>query len=78
MQVWWKSHAQTLGTQQSLFAGVSRTHECASGVLSDGTQRQRELAALMLALTHSNQHLFDVAAPAWRQKPLLAGNFWTT
>lgn len=71
MQAWWESHAQTLGTQQSLFAGVPRTPECASGVLRDGTQRRRKLAALMLALHHHATPLFNVAAPAWRQKTLL-------
>jgi len=74
MQAWWKSHAQILGTEQSLFAGVPRTHECASGVLREGTQRQRELAALMLALHHHATPLFNVTAPAWRQKTLLMNN----
>ncbi len=74
MQAWWEAHAQTLGTEPSLFAGVPRTPECASGVLRDGTQRQRELAALMLALQHHAIPLFNVAAPAWRQKTLLMNN----
>jgi hypothetical protein len=40
-------------------------------VLREGFQRQRAAAALELAIRRPTEPLFNVAAPAWRQKKLL-------
>ena len=43
-------------------------------VLREGFQRQRAAAALELALTKPDAHLFEVRAPGWRQQRLLNPN----
>lgn len=68
IQAWWQANAPRFASGQCLFAGLARSPDTLAKVLRDGTQRQRALAALWLTLHVGDGHLFDVAAPAHRQR----------
>lgn len=70
LQQWWQNQAPAFAEGQILFNGEPRMHTAAT-VLRDGCQRQRELAALMLALAQPGTLVFNVASPAGRQKAAL-------
>lgn len=71
IQVWWSANAQrfTPGTCYFMGEPVSRAH-CVR-VLKEGFQRQRMAAAEYLCLFNPGTPLFNISAPAWRQKRLL-------
>ena len=68
---WW--HAQRGQFQPGVryLAGKPITDDWLQQVLRQGYQRQRAAAALELAIRHPGEPLFEVRAPAWRQKQLL-------
>ena len=69
---WWKANGARFaaGTRYFMAESPSPTH-CLS-VLQTGFQRQRRHAAEYLCLLKPGTPLFNIAAPAWRQKRLLA------
>jgi len=71
LQAWWQTHAPRFASGQCLFAGLPRSPDALAKVLRDGTQRQRTLAALWLRLHTGDGRLFDIAAPAYRQRHAL-------
>ena len=72
VHAWWKSHASELPQGERCFVGgVADTAHCMH-LLATATQRQRHAAALMLCLMRPGTPLFNVAAPAHRQRRQLA------
>ncbi|MEA3277129.1 MAG: TIGR02270 family protein [Pseudomonadota bacterium] len=74
IQAWWKANEGGFpaGTRYLVGEPVSETH-CRK-VLRLGFQRQRNAAALELALLRPDDPLFETRAPGFRQKALLAEN----
>lgn len=72
VQAWWTTNAQRFQPGVRYFMGAPPTWEHCLQVLNDGCQRQRFAAAPYLCLLRPGTPLFNCAAPAWRQKRLLA------
>ena len=72
LAAWWQAHGGGLRAGTPLFLGGEPSAERCAGVLRQGKQRQRMLAAEMLALLRPGRVLFEPRAPAWRQHHLLA------
>ena len=73
VQAWWAANSHRLQSGARLFMGAPPSWEHCQQVLKDGYQRQRIAAAHYLCLQRPGTPLFNCAAPAWRQKRLLAG-----
>ncbi|GAB2882418.1 TIGR02270 family protein [Uliginosibacterium flavum] len=71
LQAWWQANAADFPAGQPFFMGQPRDTGIALTTLRGGYQRQRRLAALILALHSPDAVLFNIAAPARRQKQLL-------
>lgn len=71
IQTWWsaKQHQFQQGSRYLLGAPISEA-QCRQ-VLREGFQRQRNAAALELALMNPNETMFETRAPGWRQQGLL-------
>ncbi|MDP5240090.1 TIGR02270 family protein [Uliginosibacterium sp. 31-16] len=72
LQAWWQANAARFPTGQPFFMGQPRSPRIALTTLREGYQRQRRLAALILALQSPDTALFNIAAPARRQAAALA------
>jgi uncharacterized protein (TIGR02270 family) len=68
---WWDRNNQQFTEGVRYLAGKLITEDSCVNVLKTGYQRQRAAAALELAIIQPNQPLFEVRAPAVRQKKLL-------
>ncbi len=71
IEKWWASHASEFKPGQRYLVGKPITPENLQWVLRHGRQRQRAAAAIELALLDPGAPLFEVRAPAARQKRLL-------
>ena len=69
---WWDGNAGRFQDGTRYFVGAPVTHAHCLGVLRDGHQRERILAAHHLCLLTPGTPLFNTSAPAWRQRTLLA------
>ncbi len=69
---WWKTDGVRFATGTCYFMGAPPTPAHCLSVLQTGFQRQRRHAAEYLCLLQPGMPLFNIAAPAWRQKRLLA------
>ena len=72
IQNWWHKHRHEFQSDMRYFLGRPVTEKWLIQVLHDGFQRQRARAAIELAILRPGSVLFNVAAPAKRQKQLLA------
>lgn len=72
IQDWWKAHRSAFEAGHRYFLGNPVTIEHCTAVLTQGFQRQRNAAAIHVALLRPGSVLFDCSAPAWRQRRLLA------
>jgi uncharacterized protein (TIGR02270 family) len=72
IEKWWAANSSRFASGIRYFAGAPVTREHCIGVLRNGYQRQRILAAHYLCLLEPGTPLFDTSAPAWRQQRLLA------
>ncbi len=72
---WWAANSTSIPADVRLFMGQAAGAPAAARVLHEGGQRQRALAAIALCLARPGTPLFNVAAPAWRQRRLLADMF---
>jgi uncharacterized protein (TIGR02270 family) len=70
---WWAAHEGHFATGERWFMGSPVTPEQCVKVLRYGFQRQRQVAALHLALTRRGSVLFEHRAPVTRQLQWLAG-----
>jgi uncharacterized protein (TIGR02270 family) len=70
--VWWREHGGRFVPGTRYFMGGVPTPDKCLDVLRTGAQRQRVAAADYLTLLAPGTLLFNTAAPAWRQKRLLA------
>ena len=73
IQAWWARNDASVPGDVRLLMGQAAGPEAAARVLREGGQRQRALAAIALCVGKPGTALFNVAAPAWRQRRLLAG-----
>jgi uncharacterized protein (TIGR02270 family) len=74
VETWWKANRQRFATgTRHLMGAPARSEHCAR-VLLEGLQRQRAVAALHRCLNAPGTVLFNIAAPAWRQRRLLTGD----
>ncbi|MDZ7591867.1 MAG: TIGR02270 family protein [Rubrivivax sp.] len=71
VKAWWEAHRSRLPTATRCFMGAAADEAHCQHVLRTGAQRQRAVAALLLALMRPGSVLFNVAAPAPRQQRLL-------
>ena len=71
VQAWWEAHRSRLPAGTRCFMGGAADEAHCQGVLREGAQRQRAIAALLLRLMRPESVLFNVAAPAPRQQRLL-------
>jgi uncharacterized protein (TIGR02270 family) len=69
---WWAANSGRFALGTRYFMGAPVTREHCIGVLKNGYQRQRILAAHYLCLLDPGTPLFNTSAPAWRQQRLLA------
>ena len=69
---WWKTNGPRFAPGIRYFMGERPTTAHCRSVLQAGFQRQRHHAAEYLCLLKPGTPLFNVAAPAWRQRRLLA------
>jgi uncharacterized protein (TIGR02270 family) len=69
---WWNANKQRFPEGMRHFIGKPLSREHCIEVLKSGYQRQRIAAAQYLCLLNPGTPLFNIAAPAWRQKRLLA------
>lgn len=69
---WWEQNGARFQPGVRYFMGAQVSREHCIGVLKDGYQRQRMLAAHYLCLLQPGTPLFNTSAPAWRQQRLLA------
>lgn len=69
---WWHSRQRAFDPGKRYFFGDQPSLERCHEVLAAGTQRQRSAAAIQLALLHPGLRIFDIAAPAWRQRRALS------
>jgi len=72
LAAWWQGNGEQFGVGTRWFVGAPLSADQCLNVLRHGQQRQRSAAALQLALLAPGTPLFNIAAPAWRQKRLLA------
>ena len=72
VQAWWDANSGRFTPGVRYFMGAPVTREHCIGVLKNGYQRQRILAAHYLCLLDPGTPLFNTSAPAWRQQKLLA------
>lgn len=72
VQAWWQAHGGRYAQGHRHFMGSQPDTAHVLGVLRQGGQRQRIMAAEYLCLLQPGQGLFPVAAPAWRQSRWLA------
>jgi uncharacterized protein (TIGR02270 family) len=68
---WWHRHGARFAPGTRYFVGLPPTPVHCMHVLGSGQQRQRRQAAEHLCLLQPGAPLFDVAAPAWRQRRAL-------
>ncbi|GAM09399.1 hypothetical protein OR1_01677 [Geobacter sp. OR-1] len=68
---WWEENNGRFISGTRYLCGQPITESHLQHVLRSGYQRQRHAAALELAMMIPGQPLFNVCAPAWRQKQLL-------
>jgi uncharacterized protein (TIGR02270 family) len=71
VQVWWEARKGRFQPGTRYLLGEPITEAQCQKVLRDGFQRQRNAAALELALMRPDAPLFEVRAPGWRQQRLL-------
>jgi uncharacterized protein (TIGR02270 family) len=71
IQKWWTAHQGNFAKGRRYMLGKPITAEWLQEVLRKGYQRQRANAALELAIRQPDKGLFEVRAPAFRQKKLL-------
>ena len=64
---WWTRNRSRFSNGARYICGRPITPENLKAILRDGYQRQRAAAALELAVRHRSP-LFEVRAPAWRQR----------
>jgi uncharacterized protein (TIGR02270 family) len=69
---WWDTHRGSFVPGTRYLVGRVINRESALDVLANGKQRQRAAAAIELALIDSEEVLFEVRAPGWRQQEQLA------
>jgi uncharacterized protein (TIGR02270 family) len=69
---WWADNAGRFATGTRYLVGKPITGAAMNEVLRTGYQRQRAAAAVELAMLQAGQPLFEVRAPAARQRRLLA------
>ena len=69
---WWQANAAGMPAGARCFMGRPVTPEHCARVLREGFQRQRFVAATLLALLVPGRPLFPACAPSWRQLRLLA------
>ena len=69
---WWEQNGARFQPGVRYFMGAPVSREHCIGVLKDGFQRQRMLAAHYLCLLQPGTPLFNTSAPAWRQQRRLA------
>ena len=69
---WWHALGARFAAGTRYFLGEPPTSAHALAGLKNGTQRQRQVAALYRCLLRPGTPLFCVAAPAWRQQRWLA------
>jgi uncharacterized protein (TIGR02270 family) len=72
IEKWWASNAGRFPKGTRYFMGAPVSWEHCLGVLKNGYQRQRILAAHYLCLLNPGTPLFNTSAPAWRQQRQLA------
>ena len=72
VESWWAAHGSRLKEGQRHFLGAPPTEGRCAQILSAGLQRHRLAAAEHLCLQRPGAMLFDVKAPAWRQRRALA------
>jgi uncharacterized protein (TIGR02270 family) len=72
LSAWWNKNAGQFPAGTRLFAGAPPTMSHCLQVLREHTQRRRKAAAIYMSLLKPGTALFNVAAPARRQKRLLA------
>lgn len=72
IEKWWSANGGRLRAGTRCFMGAPVTREHCIGVLKNGYQRQRILAAHYLCILQPGIPLFNTSAPAWRQQRLLA------
>ena len=69
---WWKQHQQNFNANARYLLGNPVTQPHCQEVLKSGKQRQRQAAALELALMQVQQPLFETRAPGKRQQQWLS------
>lgn len=72
VRAWWERHGSQLSGHERLFMGAPPEAGHCAEVLAVGTFRQRGIAAQYLSLLEPGTPLFNIAAPAWRQRRRLA------
>ena len=72
LRAWYVTHRDEFPAGYRRFMGRPPSREHCIAVLKNGFQRQRRLAAQYLALMDPQTPWFNIEAPAWRQKRLLA------
>ena len=73
VQKWWDANKNRFTSGQRYLVGQPITAEHCQDVLRTGCQRQRNAAALELALMDPEAPLFETRAPGFRQRRQLAG-----
>jgi len=68
---WWSSNQGRFSAGERYLAGASITPEQCHRVLKSGTQRQRNAAALEVALARADEPYFNTRAPGFRQEQAL-------
>ncbi|MEM9453694.1 MAG: TIGR02270 family protein [Myxococcota bacterium] len=68
---WWSKHAERFTHGQRYLVGRPIGPSCLPEVLAQGYQHQRRAAALESALRDPQAPLFQIDAPAWRQRACL-------
>jgi uncharacterized protein (TIGR02270 family) len=69
---WWQAQAAGMPAGARCFMGQAVAAGHCGTVLREGLQRQRFVAAALLALLAPGRPLFPACAPVWRQQRLLA------
>ncbi len=72
IQKWWDQNNGSFQEGKRYLSGKPITTEWCQQVLREGKQRQRAAAATELAISNPGQPLFEVRAPGFRQKQILA------
>lgn len=67
MEAWFAKNGSQFQPGQRYLCGAPVTPESCASVLRNGRQRQRQAAAMELALAKPGSHLFETRAPASRQ-----------